>query len=379
MKFLHIILANLGRKKFRTILTLGSFTVALFLFGLLVVIDIALNQGADMAGADRLVVLNRVSLIQPLPISYQQRIRQMDGVDEVTFFVWFGGVYQDQRNFFPNFAVDVQTARAVYPEYILPDGDWNAFVSDRQGCIIGRELAERFGWKVGDRVPLEGTIWRGNWEFNVRGIYDLEGTNVTSNELWFQYDYLEEQRPFFKGTVGWYAVSMAGGADAVRIAKEIDERFANSPWETKTETEKAFMTGFAKQVGNIRLLLVSVGSVVFITLLLVTGNTMAMSVRERTGELAVMKTVGFTDHGTLNLIMAESVFLSVVGGAIGLILAKLFTLRGDPTGGMLGIFYLPSSKVVVGFAFAIGLGIVSGLVPGLNAMRLRIVDALRRV
>jgi len=379
VKYLHIILANLGRKKFRTVLTLGSFTVALFLFGLLVVIDIALNQGADMAGADRLVVLNRVSMIQPLPISYQQRIRQMDGVDEVTFFVWFGGVYQDQRNFFPNFAVDVQTARTVYPEYKMPDEQCNEFVNDRQGCIIGRELSERFGWKVGDRVPLEGTIWRGVWEFNVRGIYDLEGTSVTSNELWFQYDYLEEQRPFFKGTVGWYAVSIADGADAVLIAKEIDERFANSPWETKAETEKAFMTSFAKQVGNIRLLLVSVGSVVFITLLLVTGNTMAMSVRERTGELAVMKTVGFTDRGTLTLVMAESIFLSVVGGAIGLILVKLFTLRGDPTGGMLGIFYLPPSKVVVGFAFAIGLGIVSGLVPGLNAMRLRIVDALRRV
>lgn len=379
MKYIHIILANLGRKKFRTVLTVGSFTVALFLFGLLVVIEIALNQGADMAGADRLIVLNRVSLIQPLPISYQQRIRQMAGVDEVTFFVWFGGVYQDQKNFFPNFAVDVETARAVYPEYVLPDEEWNAFVADRQGCIIGRNLSERFDWKVGDRIPLEGTIWRGVWEFNVHGIYDLEGTNVTSNELWFQYDYLEEQRPFFKGTVGWYGVRIAGGADAVQISKEIDDRFANSPWETKTDTEKAFLAGWAKQIGNIRLLLVSVGSVVFITLLLVTGNTMAMSVRERTGELAVMKTVGFTDRGTLGLVMAESIFLAAVGGAIGLVLAKLFTLRGDPTGGMLGIFYLPLSQMLVGFVFAIGLGLVSGLVPGLNAMRLRIVDALRRV
>ncbi len=379
MKYLHIILANLGRKKFRTVLTVGSFTVALFLFGLLVVIDIALNQGADVAGADRLIVLNRVSMIQPLPISYQQRIRQMAGVDEVTFFVWFGGVYQDQKNFFPNFAIDVETTRAVYPEYVMPDEEWNAFVADRQGCIIGRDLSERFDWKVGDRIPLEGTIWRGVWEFNVHGIYDLEGTNVTSNELWFQYDYLEEQRPFFKGTVGWYGVLIAPGADAIQISREIDDRFANSPWETKTDTEKAFLAGWAKQIGNIRLLLVSVGSVVFITLLLVTGNTMAMSVRERIGELAVMKTVGFTDRGTLSLIMTESILLAAVGGAIGLVLAKLFTLRGDPTGGMLGIFHLPPSQMLVGFVFAIGLGLVAGLVPGLNAMRLRIVDALRRV
>jgi putative ABC transport system permease protein len=379
VKYLHIILANLGRKKFRTVLTVGSFTVALFLFGLLVVIDIALNQGADVAGADRLIVLNRVSMIQPLPIAYQERIRGISGVEEVTHFVWFGGVYQDQRNFFPNFAVDVETARDVYPEYKLPDEHWNAFVADRQGCIVGRDIAKRFGWKVGDRIPLEGTIWRGTWEFNIHGIYDLEGVNVQSNELWFQYDYLEEQRPFFKGTVGWYGVSIARGADAVRISKEIDDRFANSPWETKTETEKAFMAGFAKQIGNIRLLLVSVGSVVFITLLLVTGNTMAMSVRERTGELAVMKTVGFTDHGTLGLVMAESTMLAAAGGAIGLVLVKLFTLRGDPTGGMLGIFYLPNSQMLVGFVFAVGLGLVAGLVPGLNAMRLRIVDALRRV
>ncbi len=379
MKYLHIILANLGRKKLRTILTVGSFTVALFLFGLLAVIDIALNQGSGMAGANRLVVLNRVSLIQPLPISYQDRIRQIEGVEEATFFVWFGGVYQDQKNFFPNFAVDVVTARSVYPEYVLPDEEWNAFVADRQGCIIGRDLAERFEWKVGDRIPLEGTIWRGTWEFNLHGIYDLEGTSVSSNELWFHYDYLEEQRPFFKGTVGWYGVLVDASKDAVVIAKEIDDRFANSPWETKTDTEKAFLASWAKQIGNIRLLIVSVGSVVFFTLILVTGNTMAMSVRERTGELAVMKTVGFTDRGALNLVVSESILLAVVGGVIGLVLAKLFTLRGDPTGGLLGIFYLPVSSMIAGLAFAIVLGFVAGLVPGLNAMRLRIVDALRRV
>jgi putative ABC transport system permease protein len=379
VKYLHIILANLGRKKLRTILTVGSFTVALFLFGLLAVIDIALNQGADVAGADRLIVLNRVSLIQPLPISYQDRIRQIQGVKEATFFVWFGGIYQDQKNFFPNFAVDVETARTVYPEYVLPDEEWNAFVADRQGCIVGRDIAERFEWEVGDRIPLEGTIWRGTWEFNLHGIYDLEGINVSSNELWFHYEYLEEQRPFFKGTVGWYGVRVDGSRDGVAIAKEIDDRFANSPWETKTDTEKAFLAGWAKQVGNIRLLLVSVGSVVFFTLLLVTGNTMAMSVRERTGELAVLKTVGFTDRGALNLVVWESILLAVVGGVIGLVLAKLFTLRGDPTGGLLGIFYLPVSSMIAGFAFAVVLGFIAGLVPGLNAMRLRIVDALRRV
>ncbi|UCD56245.1 MAG: ABC transporter permease [Candidatus Hydrogenedentota bacterium] len=379
MRFLHLILANLRRKKFRTVLTVGSFTVALFLFGLLVIIERALNQGADVAGANRLVVRNRVSIIMPLPFAYRERIMQLPGVDEVTFFVWFGGVYQDPKNFFPNFAVDAKTLRRVFPEYIIPDAEWKGFLEDRQACLVGHDLSERFEWKVGDRIPLEGAIWQGTWEFNIRGVFDVKESDISTSELWFHYDYLEEQRPFFKGTVGWYTTRVDDPGEAARVAQAIDDRFANSPYETKTETEKAFLTGFANQIGNIRLLLTSVGAVVFLTLLLVTGNTMAMSVRERTGELAVMKTVGFHDRSVLFLVIAESLAVSSVGGAFGVVLAKLLTVAGDPTGGFLPVFSIEPSEMLYGFGLAILLGAVAGLIPGLGAMRLRIVDALRKV
>jgi len=378
MKYLHLIVKNLLRKKFRTFLTIGSFIVALFLFGLLNTIETAFNQ-VDLAGANRLVIRNKVSIIQPLPYSYRDQLKQIDGVDEVTYFVWFGGIYQDRKNFFPNFGVDPETALLVYPEYLIPDDQFEAFKSDRQGCIVGRDLVKRFGWKIGDRVPLEGTIWGGTWEFNVRAIYDVASKDMSSNEFWFHYDYLEERRPFFKGTVGWYGLTIDDPGQAVQVAEAIDNRFANSPWETKTETEKAFLTGWANQMGNIKLLILSIGAVVFFTLLLVTGNTMAISVRERTGEFAVLKTVGFTDRAVLSLIIAESICVAAVGGAIGLILAKAFTLRGDPTGGMLSVFNLPTSDIVTGFVLALTVGLVSGIIPGSYAMRMKVVDALRRV
>jgi len=379
MKYFHIVFVNLRRKKLRTALTIGSFTVALFLFGVLVTIKTALSSGVDVAGADRLVVRNRISLIMPLPYSYRDVIRQMPNVAEVTFATWFGGYYQDMKNFFPNYAIDTEAYRKVYPEYIIPDADWNAFVEDRQGCIISPPVAKKYGFKIGDRVPLQGTVWTGTWEFNVRAIYDAQREEMITPEFWFQYKYLEEQRPFYKGTVGWYVAKVDDPANAVAVAKTIDDRFSNSPSETKTETEKSFAAGFANQIGNIRLLILSIGSVVFFTLLLVTGNALATAVRERTAEIAVMKTVGFTDASILGLVMAESLTLAAIGGAIGLALAKLFTLSGDPTGGMLSFFYLPTDSLALGFALALAAGAAAGIVPAVGAMRLKIVDALRRV
>jgi len=379
VKYLHLILVNLKRKKIRTALTAGSFLAALFLFGLLMTIKTALGSGVDVAGANRIVVRNRVSLIMPLPIAYQEQIRQIPHVEEATFATWFGGYYQEMKNFFPNYAIDPETYRRVYPEYRFPEADWKAFVADRQGCIISPPLVDRFKFKVGDRVPLEGTIWAGTWEFNVRAVYDVERREMMTSELWFQYPYLEERRPFFKGTVGWYVVKVDDPASAVTVAQKIDDRFANSPYETKTETEKAFAASFANQIGNIRLLILSIGSVVFFTLLLVTGNSMAIAVRERTGELAVMKTVGFTDISILSLVMAESLLIAAVGGGAGLVLAKLFTLAGDPTGGMLAYFYLRGEDFALGLVLALAAGAVAGFVPAMGAMRLKIVNALRRV
>ena len=379
MKFLHLIVVNLKRKKLRTLLTAGSFMVALFLFGLLMTIKMALSGGVDLAGADRVVVLNRVSLIMPIPIAYREQIQRIPHVADVTFATWFGGYYQDMKNFFPNYAIDAESFHRVYREYIIPDDQWAAFMADRQGCIISPKLTQRFGFKLGDRIPLEGTIWQGTWQFNVRGIYKAERRELETPELWFQYDYLEEQRPFFKGTVGWYVVKVDDPANGLGVARAIDERFRNSPFETKTETEKAFAAGFANQIGNIRLLILSVGGVVFFTLLLVTGNSIAIAVRERTNELAVMKTVGFSDVSILLLVMAESLVTAAVGGGLGLALAKLFTLGGDPTGGMLTYFYLPGKSIAGGFGLALVTGAAAGVVPAVGAMRLKIVDALRKV
>ena len=379
MKFFRLVFAQLLRKKVRTTLTIGSFTVALFLYGLLVTIRGAFSGGVDVAGVDRLTVINKTSLIMPLPFSYRDRLLRVPGVSGVTYATWFGGVYQDERNFFPQFGVDKDTWFDVYAEYVLPKDQREAFLRDRQACLVGKSLAKRFGFKAGDRLPLRGTIWPGAWEFNVAGIYEGNRPEVDTTGLLFRFDYLEERRQFGKGTVGWYVVRLANPDDAVKVTRTIDEGFANSPFETLTQTEKAFATAFAKQMGNIEFLVMTIGSVVFFTLLLVTGNTMAIAVRERTGELAVLKTVGFSGPGVLALILAEAVLIAGQGGLIGLGLAKLFTLGGDPTRGLLGTFYLSWGSLGLGFMLALGVGAVAGILPAVAAMRLRVADALRRV
>jgi putative ABC transport system permease protein len=380
VKFLPLLFANLLRRKVRTVLTVGSFAVALFLFCLLITIRASLNAGVEVAGADRLLVINKVSLIQPLPIAYRDRVQRAPGVKEVSFANWFGGVYQDERNFFAQFAIEHETWRALYPEFLVPDDQWQAFLADKQGAVIGKATADRYGFKVGDRVPLKGAIYPGDWQFNVRGIYTGKRPQDDLTQFWFRYDYLKEQAPpWAQNVVGWYIVRIAPGADAVQVGRAIDEGFANSAWETRTQSEAAFMASFVEQMGNIGFLMGAIGTVVFFTLLLVTGNTMAISVRERTGELAVLKTVGFGDLAVLVLVMAESLLLAFIGGALGIGLAKAFTLAGDPTSGMLVSFYLPPYGIAAGATLALLVGILAGLLPAVSAMRLQVVEALRRL
>ena len=379
MKFLPLVIANLFRKKIRTALTIGSFTAALFLFGLLAIVRGAFSQGVDIAGADRLVIINKTSLIQPLPLSYRDRLLRIPGIKQVTFQNWFGGVYQDEKNFFPQFALDIENQRAMYPEFVVPEDQWKAFVEDRQGAIVGQSLADRFGWKVGDRIPIKGTIYTGQWEFNLHGIYHGTRAQDDTTQFWFHWDFLEERRQFGKGDVGWYVVRVSNPDQSVQVAKAIDAEFANSPFETKTDTEKAFAASFVKQMGNIEFLILTVGGVVFFTLLLVTGNTMAIAVRERIGELAVLKALGFSNRFVLLLVMMESLILAFVGGALGMLLAKLFSLHGDPTNGILPYFYLPPLAIASGLGAALLVGVAGGILPAISAMRLRVVDAIRRV
>ena len=379
MKFFPFILRNLKRKKTRTILTVGSIAVALFLFGLLVTIETGLNAGVDVAGADRLVVRNRISLIQPLPLSYQQRLRQMPHVEGATHA-------ELVRRYLPRRA---QLLPPVFDRHRhLPGGLLRVRHPRRPVAGLSRRSRGRRGrqryrrevrLEVGDRVPIRGTIFQGAWEFNVRAIYEGRDVEADTSQFWFHWAYLDERRNWGKGLVGWYTVKIDDPDNAVKVAAAIDDRFGNSAWETSTETEKAFAAGFAKQIGNIRLIVLSIGAVVLFTLLLVTGSAMSTAVRERIPELGVLKTLGFGDGAVLGLVLGESVLIALVGGGLGIGLAKLFTMGGDPTGGMLPIFYLGPDDMALGLALALLVGLLAGAIPAVAAMRLRIVDALRRV
>jgi putative ABC transport system permease protein len=379
MRFLPLILKNLFRRKARTTLTLLSIAVAFFLYGLLIVIDFAFTGGVDIAGADRLVLLNKTSIIMPLPLRYMDQIRQTEGVSDVSYASWFGGVYQDEHNPFQQFAVELESFLRMYPEYIITPEEHAALAADRQGCMVGRQLAKKFNWKLGDKIPIRGTIFSGSWEFNVRAIYAGRRPEDDETGFMFRSDYLEEKRQFGKGLVGWYYARVADPNQAERVAKALDARFANSSYEVTAQPEKAFVAAFVKQFGNIRFMIVSIGSVVFFTLLLVTGNTMAIAVRERTSEIGVLKTLGFQGGRVLWLVLAESLTLALIGGAVGLGLAKLFTMGNNPTGGALPVFYFPTGRLLAGLMLALLVGLASGVIPAVLAMRLKIVDALRRV
>ncbi|MFI5098005.1 MAG: ABC transporter permease, partial [Candidatus Acidiferrales bacterium] len=270
----------------------------------------------------------------------------------------------------------------VFPELLVPDDQWNAFVKDRQGAIVGARTAERFGWKIGDRVPLMSTIWGGgNWEFNIAGIYHGKRPQDDETQFWLQWDYFQEHVPDrIKGQVGWYVLRLDSPDDAVRVSKAIDGEFANSPFETKTETESAFAANWVKQFGNIKFLIITIGTVVFLTLLLVTGNTMAISVRERTPELAVFKAIGYSDRAVLFFVLGESLIIALIGGTIGLLLSVgAVPALAKGLNGLLPPLVLAPSTLVLGLLLAILVGLVSGMLPGLTAMHMRVVNALRRV
>ena len=384
MRFLPLIWSNLKRKKLRTLLTLLSITVAFVLFGYLAAIRIGFSAGVEVAGIDRLITRHRVSITELLPVSYQQRIAAVPGVTDVVFQTWFGGVYQDPKNFFAQMPVEPEPFLQMFPEYLLPEEERLAWLRTRTGAIVGRSTARRFGWQVGDRVPILSQIWTTKaggavWEFDLVGIYDGNGSGVDTTTFFFRHDYFDENRAFGEGSVGWYTIRIADPDRAADVSKLVDREFANSSAETKTETEKAFVTGFAKQIGNIGAILQAILTAVFFTILLVAANTMAQSVRERTEEIGALKAMGFTHQQVLALVLAESCFLALLGGGLGLGLAGLMIAAGDPTGGALPVFYFPARDAILGVGLAVGLGMVSGAFPAWQAMRLRIAEALRRV
>ena len=384
MKFLPLIWANLRRKKLRTLLTLLSIVVAFVLFGYLAAIRVGLSAGVELAGVDRLFVRHRVSIIQMLPVSYKERMAQIPGVAGVSHESWFGGTYQESKHFFAQVPVEPEAFLDMHPEYLLPPEQKAAWLRTRTGAIVGRATARHFKWKVGDHIPLQASIWRKadgslTWEFDIVGIYDgaKKGTDIT--QFFFRYDYFDESRAFAKGNVGWYLVRVKDPNEATQVAQRIDDEFANSSAETKAETEKAFLRGWAKQIGDIGAIIVAILSAVFFTILLVAGNTMAQAVRERTEELGVLKAMGFSNLQALGLVLAESFLLAGVGGLVGLGLAGLLIAGGDPTKGALPIFYFPAKDVITGVLLVAALALAAGILPALRAMRLQIADALKRV
>jgi len=380
MRFLPLLVANLLRKKIRTTLTVGSFFVALLLFALLAAVRAGFNQGIDVAGADRIVVIGRTGLIQPLPMPYQERIRRLPGVKDVTHATWFGGVYQDPKNFFAQFVIDPDEWRGMYPEFKVPDDQWRDFLADRQGVVIGAKLAQRFGWKLGGRIPLKppGYLGGGSWDFNVRAIYRGTRRQDDETQMWIQHKYFYEKAPkYWQGIVGWYVVRVGDPNEAMRVVKAIDTEFANSTSETRTQTESAFAASFVKQMGNIEFLIRVIGAIVFFTLLLVTGNTMAITVRERTSELAVLKAIGYSDRFVLALVLVEALLIAAVGGGLGLAAGYWITGK-DLTNGII-LMYLPVGAIVTGVGVALVTGFLAGVLPAVSAMRLSVVDALRRV
>jgi putative ABC transport system permease protein len=382
MKYLPLIWKNVWRRKFRTVFTMLVVMVAFLLFGVLMAVRMAFTFGIDVAGVDRLMMLHKVGFLMLLPEAYKTRLEAMPGVQMATHQTWFGGIYQDPSNFFAQMVVEPEAYLKAYPEFKVTPEHMKAWLDDRQGALVGVDLMKRFNWQVGQRIPINATIWQPKtggltWEFNIAGTYTGED-NVDKTQFLFRYDYFEENRRGAYGQVGWYVIKIDDASKAAEMSRAIDNQFANSSAETKTATEKQFVQGFAKQVGDIGAIMIAIATAVLFNMLLVAASTMTRSVRERTSDLAVLKTLGFTDGTILTLVLIESMFVVLVGGGIGLGLAWLIVQGGDPTGGMLPIFALPPRDLVLGVGLMIALGLLAGFLPAVGAMRLRITDALRR-
>ena len=379
MKFFTLLRANLFRHKRRTFLTIASVALALFLFASLRTVVTTIGAAAQFGSARRLVTTNATGIVFPLPVAYANRLAAIDGVEQVTWANWFGGRYGDGKRFFANFAVDAESYLDLYPEMSVPPGQLEAFLQDQAGALIGSRLVDVFGWKVGQNVTLQGTIFPGDWTFTIRGVYTPTDKVINDDAMMFHFDYLDERmgRP---GLAGWYILQIDDPANAPRIAKLVDDQFRNSSSPTKTGTEQAFNASFATMWGNVGLLMNTIGMAVVFAILLVTANAMMMSARERTRELAVLKTIGFTDRRLFGLVMLEAGLITVTGAILGLGAAKLlYRATNFNAGGFLPGFDVTPQTLALGAGIALLLMLASGIVPAARAARLPVVAALRNV
>jgi putative ABC transport system permease protein len=382
VKFLGLVLKSAKRSKRRTLLTVMSVAIAVFLFAALRAVLDGFNAGAEAASSTRVVTIRSTSLMFQMPISHLETIKSIPGVQDVAYASWFGGIYKDPKNFFGQFAVDPEGYLRMYPEILLTPEERKAFLDDRTGCIIGDGLARIYGFKVGDKITLQVGIplyGQRDYDFTVRAIYRSGGAAVDNQSMMFHWKYADE-RSMLKGQIGWFVTQIANPDQAPQIMRAIDEKFANSPYETKTDTERAFQTSFVSMFGNLNLLLGSIALAVVITTLFVAANTMAMSVRERTTEIAVMRTLGFPSATIFLLVAGEGLLMAMVGGVLGVAAARTIV---NPhflnAGGFIPEIGVNNTNVLIALALSVGIGVAAGLIPATMASRLKIVDALRRV
>jgi putative ABC transport system permease protein len=379
MRYLPLVLANLGRHKRRTVLTVASIALALFLFASLQTVVTTIAAAAQFGSARRLVSTNATGMVFTLPISYANRLQAMPGVQQVTWANWFGGKYGDGKRFFAAFAVDPASYLEMYPEIMVPEDQKQAFLRERSSALVGIRLKELFGWQLGQNITLQGNIYPGDWTFTIRGFYTPGDRVINDDMMMFHHAYLEEKtgRP---GQAGWYILKIDDPAKAAPVAKAIDDQFRNSTAATKTATEQAFNASFATMWGNVSLLMGTIGVAVVFAILLVTANAMMMSARERTREVAVLKTIGFTDRTLFGIVMLEAGVIAISGAVLGLGGAKLlYRLSNFNAGGFLPGFDVTARTLLIGGSVALLLMLASGLVPALRAARLPVIQALRQV
>ena len=384
MKYLYFIFKNLTRKKVRTTLTILSVMVAFLLFGLLRSLSAAFDGGAEIAGEDRLVTIHKVSIIQPLPYSYLGKLKTLPGVEKVTMANWFGGYYQEQKNQFAQFPIAADDYFDIYKDLIkLPPEQLASWKKNRVGAVIGRALVDKYHWKIGDRIPLIGMFPQKNgsttWEFVIEGIYDAKTEGADTSAMLFHYDYFDKARQYGEGTVGWLIIKVKDPKQSAQVAAAVDALFTNSFAETKTNSEKDFAKAFAKQFGDIGLITTLILGAVFFTMLLVAGNTMAQSFRERIPEFAILKTLGFSDVTVMLMVLCESIVVCVFGGLLGLLLAK-FIITGAAVEFAATLPGLGMSWKIMsaGLVLVVVLGFVTGAAPAIQGLRLNIISALRR-
>lgn len=384
MLLLKLLLKNAFRQRLRSILTIIATTIAILAFGFLRTIVDAWYSGVEASSPKRLVTRNAISLTTPLPISYKDRIKKVRGVSLVSYGNWFGGIYISEKNFIPNFAVDAATYLELYPEYVLSAEEKKAFLQDRKGCVAGRKVAREFGWRIGDTIVLKGTIFPGEWEFTLRGIYRGLRPSTDETQLFFHFDYLNERLkkiyPQRADHVGFFLIGIDDPRRAAEISLEIDSLFKNSLAETLTETEKAFQLGFVAMTEAILITIKLVSYVIIAIILAIVANTMSMNVRERLSEYAVMKTMGFSWPHIAALVFGESLVITTMGAISGIILtfpaSRIFV---DAMGTLMPVFNITEKTLILDFIISMAVGITAGLLPAWKAIRVPVQRALTRI